>query len=754
MSNSKAIATATDSEAFPLPFRLSGGEIVSIEGDRFEFMKRLPTGRYELRNLNTDEPFVIDSRKLLLLFIERRLRFHGNGEMTAVEISRIDLDLSLLEEKEKDELQRWQAYIRRFREQPWKKTAEALAPLITAVAEEINDPKPPSWTHLVRKIREYEDAGCDARALIPLNRHKGSRGLSRLSPEQDDIIEEAINSAYLTGAKLNKGATVNRVKNLVAIKNIARGPGMTPIPEPHRSTIYRRINQVNKYIEAVARDGRRAADETFKPTYFTPRAKRIGQVYEIDHHRIDTSMIDERTGFLLGRPWLTVVVDRYSRAIVGYYLSFQAPSWHSISMALRHAIAPKPNVRVSTGGTFVSWDAFGIPESIVIDNGRDFTSIALKQACLALSINIEYAPRWRPQYKGQIEGFLGKMTKQLAQKFPNTTRSNPTELGNNQPEVQYAVGLELFNEKFVEWVLCDYNRTINRNMKSNPETRWREGAAMHPPLLPKSMDDLNTLLMYVKKRTLRNDGVQLDHLMYNSNDVARIRAECGGEVSVQVRYDRTNLKEIYITDPTTGKQIPIPSKDPEYTDGLSYDMHRAVWAYATAAAKRQVNATDLARYRDEVTLSHQKAMGDRKMTARRKAAIMLGLTSTGYMPGKVRVSDVESGMKLFDQITAEVETDAIEAEPQESHAPQFPAVQAYSATVVKKPKAPAGKKSKRLQPVGTAQPIDAQEIPPPMSSLLKDERLTFITGLEDGTTGLPMAQLNAPKKRPSEEQES
>ena len=38
------------------------------------------------------------------------------------------------------------------------------------------------------------------------------------------------------------------------------------------------------------------------------------------------------------KPWLTIVIDDYSRAVAGYFLSFEAPSSLHTSLALRQAI--------------------------------------------------------------------------------------------------------------------------------------------------------------------------------------------------------------------------------------------------------------------------------------------------------------------------------------------------------------------------------------------------------------------------------
>jgi putative transposase len=64
------------------------------------------------------------------------------------------------------------------------------------------------------------------------------------------------------------------------------------------------------------------------------------QVWQCDHTKIDILVV-EQTGAVLGRPWLTTVVDTYSRCIMGIHLGFDAPSASVVCLALRHAILPK-----------------------------------------------------------------------------------------------------------------------------------------------------------------------------------------------------------------------------------------------------------------------------------------------------------------------------------------------------------------------------------------------------------------------------
>jgi transposase InsO family protein len=53
------------------------------------------------------------------------------------------------------------------------------------------------------------------------------------------------------------------------------------------------------------------------------------------------------------RPWLTVILDDYSRAVAGYMVFLGAPSSLHTSLALRQAIWRKQNP---------SWPVHGIPD--------------------------------------------------------------------------------------------------------------------------------------------------------------------------------------------------------------------------------------------------------------------------------------------------------------------------------------------------------------------------------------------------------
>ena len=91
-------------------------------------------------------------------------------------------------------------------------------------------------------------------------------------------------------------------------------------------------------------------------------------IWQADHTQLDILVRDERG--LTRRPWLTMILDDYSRAVAGFMLSFAPPSAIQTALALRQAIWRKPQP---------GWHVCGIPQVLYTDHGSDFTSQHIEQ---------------------------------------------------------------------------------------------------------------------------------------------------------------------------------------------------------------------------------------------------------------------------------------------------------------------------------------------------------------------------------------
>lgn len=110
-----------------------------------------------------------------------------------------------------------------------------------------------------------------------------------------------------------------------------------------REFVRQAMNGIDQYQLMKARYGRIAADTTLGARGAGVVTTRPLERVEVDHTLCDVHLVDA-AGKPIGRPWLTLLVDHYSGAVLGYHLSLDPPSSASVIAALKHAILPKSGV--------------------------------------------------------------------------------------------------------------------------------------------------------------------------------------------------------------------------------------------------------------------------------------------------------------------------------------------------------------------------------------------------------------------------
>ncbi|WP_051657090.1 DDE-type integrase/transposase/recombinase [Burkholderia cenocepacia] len=113
----------------------------------------------------------------------------------------------------------------------------------------------------------------------------------------------------------------------------------------------------------------------------------------IDHTELDIELISSRTGKNLGRPWLSLAVDAYTRRIVGMFLTYDPPSYHSVMMAVRDMVRRFHR----------------LPEIVVVDNGSDFRSNAFKSFLKAMGCHLRFRPSGNPRHGAVLERMFGHL---------------------------------------------------------------------------------------------------------------------------------------------------------------------------------------------------------------------------------------------------------------------------------------------------------------------------------------------------------
>lgn len=371
-------------------------------------------------------------------------------------------DLSTFKEEIQIRARRRESYLRRLQEQGALVFTKELTGRIRQVATSLGDPKPPSVASVYRWWRRYQGG----RSLTSLADRWESRGrVRRWKPEVQKVVDEAINTIFLNTQK-NPGKTVCELveKHVGELNEDLAPTEQLRLPSP--ATLYRYMRCFEAYDIAVARDGKAAANQKFRSVVGVQKTDRILERVEIDHTPINLLAFCDISLLPIGRPWLTLAIDKHSRMVVGFYIGFHTPSAYSVLQCLKQAILPKDELLRRYPDITTPWPARGIPEVVVCDNGMDLHSSALAMTCQEMGIQLQFCPAKTPQYKGAVERFMRTINHSLIHMLPGTVFSKPVERGDYPAEELAAISFDTLVHLVTKWIVEIYAQENHRGLAS------------------------------------------------------------------------------------------------------------------------------------------------------------------------------------------------------------------------------------------------------------------------------------------------
>ncbi|MET3890215.1 putative transposase [Bosea sp. OAE506] len=427
----------------------------------------------------------------------------------------------------------------------------------------------PSARSVREWYRNWAIAGRDIRVLVPLNFKKGRRGLRR--PKwMDDEINHAINEVYAVGTRGSEAETRRRATDRIRARSRREGlvvPDLGQKDIVGKNAISKALKRREQYDLLSRRYSREDADRILAAIGIGPQGDYPLAEVEIDHTPLDVQVVEDKT--LLGRPWLSALIDRYSRCIIGFSLTFHPPSWTSTMLALQHAVMPKDNALQDMGGINETWDCQGVPDKLFTDGGKDFLSESMRATEAALNMTLVPLPRRRPQLKGKIERWFGKLEHQVIHTLPGTTFSNVVQRKGYKAEDEAILSLAEVNWVVTKWIVDIYHQEQHSATGEAPMDRWRRGISICGVKLPPPRELLAPLTGLVVPRTLNSQGIRFKDLYWNSKEFSALRNRLGRSVDVQVRLDPLALDVIHVFDPQTRKWI-AGNLEGDDAKGLTY----------------------------------------------------------------------------------------------------------------------------------------------------------------------------------------
>lgn len=398
-------------------------------------------------------------------------------------------------------------------------------------------------TFSIRKKEAAEKLGVSVRQIERLLKKWREERLLGLTTTRSDkgkyrIDDEWVDFIIDTFEKGNKGSKrITRHQVLLKVKGRAKQLNLDKYPS--RQSVYRILD---KYIQdkEIKRKARSAGMLGERLTHMTRDKRELevegsNDVWQCDHTRLDVRLVDEYG--VLDRPWLTIVIDSYSRCVVGFYLGFDNPSSQIDALALRHAILPK-----SYGSEYQlrnEWQTYGKPNYFYTDGGKDFTSIHTTEQ-IAVEVGFNCALRRRPSDGGIVERFFKTLNLQVLNTLPGYTGSNVQERPKSVDK-DACLTLKDLQIILVRYIVDEYNQRTDARMKDQSRIgRWEAGLLLEPYLYDEL--DLAISLMKQERRKVQKYGcVQFENLTYKAE---HLRGR-DGEI-VALRYDPSDVTTVLV----------------------------------------------------------------------------------------------------------------------------------------------------------------------------------------------------------------
>lgn len=390
------------------------------------------------------------------------------------------------------------------------------------------------FTTLYRWLSGYKSTGTVTGLLSQKRGRKN--GTVFIAEDIEKIIQDTIKNDYLIKERPSIKSVINKIKIKCLERNLAL---------PSNNTIRNRINKITQYEFFEKRNSKNLVKDRFSPVTKKYHADYPLQKVQIDHTRVDLHIVDDEHRTSIGRPWLTLAIDIYSRMIVGYYLSLDAPSGVSVGMCIVNAILQK-NKLLNQFELDTEWNVWGKFDNIFTDNGADFRSFSVEQACLANGIHINFRPIGKKEYGGHIERLIGTTMTEVHD-IPGTTYSNIKEKMDYDSEGNACMTFDEFEKWLLIYITKIYQHNIHSGIKTSPYIKWKEGIfgtkdspGIGYPQIPGDIESLTIDFLPSIERTVQKNGVTIDGLTY-FDQILRTKIR-GYDIS----YDSSNSNPKYI----------------------------------------------------------------------------------------------------------------------------------------------------------------------------------------------------------------
>lgn len=630
-------------------------ERITVDGEDLAFHSLIPPlkphadGSDDLQFLGIRNRRVVNftSDEFLTAYVEGKIRLHRAQEKPGDNVGDD-------ESPTKKIARAWRFYwVSEYDKSPVPKSTCKLLEFINAnKARQPHQIAPPSPHTLRRWLRERGQEG-DRRPRQMGDRRPTNASRRPCHPSVQKAYEVACRR-YWSNYRVTFEDFQTEVRAELISENQRRHEvGQSPLKVPGRTTLWRWLRRERTYDNVAMRQGKHFADRQFKAIRDSLSAKRVLDVAVIDQKRMDVHVCDARSGLIIGRPWLVVLIDVKSRMILGYFLSFEDPSVLSAMACIRAAVRGMPDLKQRFPKIEGRWEAFGVPRTILADNAWENTGSSFVDACADSGISIEWAPVRRPEYKGILERFFSRIDDQLVHKLPGAVVDHPCALRERRidPQSDAVLTLEELDELVCTYLVDIYPSDRHLGIHDTPLRVWREGVKRDGLELAHDLAALEHAMgTLVRDRMLNHEGVKFRGLSYRSNAVDSLLADLlpiqaanlrPGSAKVKIKYHPEDLSRIFVWNEAKNEYVSLPCTNEKYAYRLSERVHAELQRHKREDDETFITDEELCTRKAALLRSIQQSYDKLPLKERRRNARMTS-SSANSEESSIRIDPLGS----------------------------------------------------------------------------------------------------------------
>lgn len=407
---------------------------------------------------------------------------------------------------------------------------------------------------------------------IAQGRNKGIR----ITPEDEAFFAKGIKEFYLTKDKNSFRAAYEMIiakyfnigyEQIKDVK-IPILPEAEKLPTERQLRYWYEKNLKDPEVEKKARYGETKFNLLFRNLTgdSTSLSSGPGSVYMIDATIADVYLVSSFDRHrIIGRPVVYLIIDVFSRVVVGFSVSLEGPSWLGAILALDNMVADKGAFCAEHGIPIKEWQwhCHYLPEAIFADRG-EFEGYNADILVNVLGITIHNTPPYRADLKGIVERHFGIAKENFIKFIPGAVIKG-RERGEKDHRLDGLLTLNDFRALMITHIL-DYNHNhkltwyrpdefqVADHVQLKPINLWNWGKKNRSGLL-RTMphDNVRINLLPRKTATVTRYGIHFEKdIYYLPPPSIKVR---GKSNQITIAYDPRLIDFIYLPSDTENNEI-------------------------------------------------------------------------------------------------------------------------------------------------------------------------------------------------------